>query len=61
MEQVNLGIIGCGNISEAYLKGAARSRLVAVKSVADLVPEAAARRAQEHEVEAVPAERMRSR
>ena len=58
MEQVRLGIIGCGNISDAYLKGAARSRLVAVKSVADLVPEAAARRAQEHEVEAVPVERM---
>ncbi len=36
MEQLKLGIIGCGNISDAYLTGGARSRLVAVKSVADL-------------------------
>ena len=33
MEPVKLGIIGCGNISDAYLKGAARSKLVAVKAV----------------------------
>ena len=58
MDQVKLGIVGCGNISDAYLKGAARSKLVAVKAVADLVPEAAAKRAEEYGVAAVPVEDM---
>ena len=48
-----IGIIGCGNISDAYLKGAARSKLVRVKSVADLRAEAAAARAAEYKVQAV--------
>src|SRR4051794_24411773 len=47
MAPVAIGIIGCGNISEAYLKGAARSSLVAVKSVADLNPAAARSRAEQ--------------
>ena len=58
MDQVKLGIVGCGNISDAYLRGGARSRLVAVKAVADLVPEAAASKAQEYDVAAVSFERM---
>lgn len=58
MEQVKIGILGCGNISDAYLRGAARSKLVAVKAVADLMPEAAARRAQEYGVAALPLEHM---
>jgi DNA-binding response OmpR family regulator len=36
MKRIDIGIIGCGNISHAYLKGAARSQLVRVKSVSDL-------------------------
>jgi predicted dehydrogenase len=36
-----IGIIGCGNISDAYFKGAARSALVQVKGCADLNAEAA--------------------
>ena len=36
-----IGIIGCGVISDAYFKGAARSTLVRVKGCADLNPEAA--------------------
>jgi hypothetical protein len=36
MEPTIIGIIGCGNISDAYLKGAARSQLIQVKSCADL-------------------------
>jgi predicted dehydrogenase len=58
MEQVKLGIIGCGNISDAYLRGGARSQLVAVKAVADAVPEAAEKKAREYGVEAVSFERM---
>ena len=38
---VRIGIIGCGNISDAYLRGAARSNLIRVKACADLRPEAA--------------------
>lgn len=48
-----IGIIGCGNISDAYLAGAARSQLLRVKSVADIRAEAAAAAAQKYGVEAV--------
>lgn len=58
MSPVLLGIIGCGNISEAYFKGAARSKLVAVKCCADLLPEAAERRAREYGVAAVAVEAL---
>ena len=50
---VVIGIIGCGNISDAYLTGAGRSKLVRVKSVADLRPEAAAAQAKKYGVQAV--------
>lgn len=53
MEQIKLGIIGCGNISEAYLKGGARSRLVSVKAVTDIDPQAARARAEAYGVAAV--------
>lgn len=58
MEQVKLGIVGCGNISDAYLAGGARSRLVAVKSVADLNPEAARAKAEAYGVVAASFEQM---
>ena len=48
-----IGIIGCGNISDAYLRGAARSRLVRVKSVADMRAAAAETKAREYGVDAV--------
>jgi len=41
MSKTLIGIIGCGNISDAYFKGAARSSFVQVKACADLNPEAA--------------------
>src|SRR5262245_61518077 len=53
MDPLIIGVIGCGSISDAYLRGAARSRLVRVKSVADINSEAAAAKAREHGVEAV--------
>lgn len=58
MEPVRLGIVGCGTISDAYLNGAARSRLVRVKSVTDIVPEAARAKAEAHGVAAVALEAM---
>jgi predicted dehydrogenase len=53
MEPTIIGIIGCGNISDAYLKGAARSELIRVKACADLRPEAAAAQAKAHGIAAV--------
>ncbi|MFC0406890.1 Gfo/Idh/MocA family protein [Roseomonas elaeocarpi] len=48
MRETVIGIIGCGVISEAYLKGAGRSDLLRVKAVADLRMEAAQARAAEY-------------
>ena len=45
MERVGVGIIGCGNISEAYLKAAIAFPILDVRAVADLRPEAARARA----------------
>jgi predicted dehydrogenase len=53
MQPTIIGIIGCGNISDAYLRGAARSRLVRVKSVGDIRADAAAAKAREYGVAAV--------
>ncbi len=52
MQPINIGIIGCGVISDSYLKGAARSAYITVKSVADMRPEAAAAKAAEYGVSA---------
>jgi predicted dehydrogenase len=41
MKRVGVGIIGCGNISEAYLKAAATFPILDIRGVADLRPEAA--------------------
>ncbi|MCA2411282.1 Gfo/Idh/MocA family oxidoreductase [Rhizobium leguminosarum] len=38
---MNVGIIGCGVISTAYIRGAARSRHIHIKSVADIREDAA--------------------
>jgi predicted dehydrogenase len=53
MDPTIIGVIGCGNISDSYLKGAARSKLLRVKAVADVQPEAAQARAREYGVAAV--------
>jgi len=45
MERVGIGIVGCGNVSEAYLKAAATFPILDVRGVADLRPEAARARA----------------
>ena len=58
MEPTIIGIIGCGDISAAYLKGAARSQLIRVKSCADLRAEAAQARASEYGITAVPVEAL---
>jgi hypothetical protein len=45
VERVGVGIIGCGNISEAYLKAAPTFPIVDIRGVADLRSEAAQARA----------------
>jgi predicted dehydrogenase len=58
MPGIDIGIIGCGNISHSYLKGAARSEQVRVKCVADVRMEAAQEKAAEYGVEAVTVDRL---
>jgi predicted dehydrogenase len=52
MNPIKLGIVGCGNISDAYFKGAERSSLVTVEACADMLPEAAQAKAAAYGVEA---------
>lgn len=52
IEPVVLGIIGCGNISDTYFSGAARSSFARVKACADVRPEAAKAKAETHGVQA---------
>ena len=44
---VGIGVIGCGNISSAYLTAAKTFPILEIKSIADLMPEAAKARADE--------------
>ncbi|SEQ73194.1 Predicted dehydrogenase [Faunimonas pinastri] len=53
MEPVTLGLIGCGNISDAYLTGAANSKLVRFKACADLRPETAEAQAARYGIAAL--------
>lgn len=55
---VLLGLIGCGNISDTYFTGAARSALVRIKASADVRPEAAAAKAAQHGVLAMTVEQL---
>ncbi len=52
MERVGIGIIGCGNISEAYLKAAAYFPILDIRGLADIRPEAAQARANQFGLEA---------
>ena len=58
MARIDIGIIGCGNISHSYLKGAARSEQVRVKSIADTRMEAAQEKAAEYGVPAVTVDQL---
>jgi predicted dehydrogenase len=58
MEPTIIGIIGCGDISNAYLRGAARTQLIRVKACADLRPAAAEAQAKAYGISAVPVETL---
>ena len=47
-ETVKVGIMGCGNISNAYIKGCRSFDILEVVAVADIVPERAEEKAAEH-------------
>jgi len=54
----SIGIIGCGVISEAYLRLAPNFRNLAITAVADIVPAAAKARAAQYGVRAVTVDEM---
>lgn len=51
--QINVGIIGCGNIFPAYANGCALFRKLNLKACADLNPDAAGARASEFQIAAL--------
>ena len=56
--KLRIGIVGCGNISMAYLRNAPLFRGVEITACADLFPEAAARRAAEYGLRAMDVEEL---
>lgn len=58
MQSMKLGIVGCGSISDAYLRGAASSRIVTVKSVTDAIPALAVAKSAAYGVNAVSLDAM---
>lgn len=61
MSPLGIGVIGCGVISEIYLKNAALFPQIEVRAVADLRPDAAAARARAFDVPAVTPEDLLAR
>lgn len=61
MSVVGVGIIGCGNISPAYLNAAKNFPVMKVKAVADMRTDAAQARAKEFGVEALRVDQMLAR
>ena len=55
---VQIGIVGCGNISDAYFTGTAGSDFLRIKACADLRPEAAQQKAAAHGVQAMSLDAM---
>ncbi|HEV7718901.1 MAG TPA: Gfo/Idh/MocA family oxidoreductase [Arsenicitalea sp.] len=54
MNKVGIGIVGCGNISGAYLKAIAGFPILDIRGLADIIPAAAEARADEFGHRAVP-------
>lgn len=55
---MRIGIIGCGNISQAYLNGTKLFRAVEITACADLNMDAARAKAEEHGVKALTVEEL---
>ncbi|RMD78896.1 MAG: gfo/Idh/MocA family oxidoreductase, partial [Lentisphaerae bacterium] len=52
MKTFKVGIVGCGNIANAYFRGCKMFRILEVVACADIRPEAAKAKAEEHGVQA---------
>jgi predicted dehydrogenase len=61
MRKVGIGIIGCGNISTAYLRAAQRFPVLDVRALADLRSEAAERRGAEFGLPAMRVDQLLKR
>jgi predicted dehydrogenase len=61
MRRVGIGIIGCGNISTAYLKAAQRFPILDIKAVADMRSEAAEKRGAEFGIPGMRVDRLLKR
>jgi len=57
-KKINVGIIGCGNISEAYLTGAKNFPIMQITACADINMEAAKIKAGAHNIEAMSVENL---
>lgn len=53
MEKIGVGLIGCGNISDAYLKAAAQFPIIEIVGCADINPKAAEVKAELYGIEAM--------
>jgi predicted dehydrogenase len=58
MKIAGIGVIGCGNISLAYMRNSAPFRSVRLVACADIAPEAASRRAAEYRIRAQSVEEL---
>jgi predicted dehydrogenase len=58
MKKVKVGVIGCGNISNAYLSAAKKFDILEVKSCADINMDAANAKAAEHGITAVTVDQL---
>jgi len=58
MRKVGIGIVGCGNISGAYLKAAAGFPILDIKALSDVNPAAAEARAAEFGLTAAPLDQV---
>ena len=61
MTPEGIGIIGCGVISDIYLRNAARFPQLALRAVADLRPDAAQVKAQDHGIDALTPDALLAR
>ena len=57
-DKVNVGVIGCGKISETYLKVSKVFPNIDIVACADIITEAAEKKAKEYGIEAMPVDRL---
>ena len=58
IQKVKVGLIGCGNISEAYFAGCKRYDILQLSACADLDPTRARAKAEKHGVRALTVEEL---